>query len=155
MITFPFEVPYDELEANLEEYVSAVFSCLESEFLVLPKGDGFIDYAVFETGYEALKKTTSDFAQVSPEQLLELVTSKPISLVVIRSILGFTPSEWGYLTTQRKGIQVTQSFARTLDRKVRMQPLLPLRGGGTGRERLKAMIEVACEIMKQGCPEVG
>lgn len=43
MITFPFEVPYDELETNLEEYVSAVFSCLESEFLILPKGAGFID----------------------------------------------------------------------------------------------------------------
>jgi len=121
----------------------------------LPKGDGFIDYPVFEAGYEALKKATSDFAQVSPEQLLELVTLKPIALVVIRSILGFTPSEWGYLTTQRKGIQVTQSFARTLDRKVRVQPLQPLRGDGTGRERLKAMIEVACEIMRQSCPEVG
>src|SRR5439155_12727199 len=92
---------------------------------------------------------------VSPEQLLELVTLKPIALVVIRSILGFTPSEWGYLTTQRKGIQVTQSFARTLDRKVRVQPLQPLRGDGTGRERLKAMIEVACEIMQQSCPQVG
>ena len=58
MITFPFEVPYDELEANVDDYVSAVFSCLESEFLVLPKGSGFIEYAVFEAGYEALKKST-------------------------------------------------------------------------------------------------
>src|SRR5437868_10535907 len=84
-----------------------------------------------------------------------MVISKTSSLVVIRSIIGYTPSEWGYLTTQRKGIQVTQSFARALDRKVRMQPLQPLGGGGEGRERLKAMIEVACEIMQQGCPEVG
>jgi hypothetical protein len=75
--------------------------------------------------------------------------------VVIRSILGFTPSEWGYLTTQRKGIPVTQGFARTLDRKVRVQPTRALRGDGAARERLKAMIEVACEIMQERCPEVG
>ena len=152
---YPFEAGWHEIEADPDQFVSAVFSSLASEFLVLPKGEGFIDYAVFEAGYEALKRATSDFAQVSPEQLLELVTSKPISLVVIRSILGFTPSEWGYLTTQRKGIQVTQSFARTLDRKVRVQPLEPLRGEGPGRQRLKAMIEVACEIIRQNCPEVG
>ena len=36
-----------------------------------------------------------------------------------------------------------------------MQPLQPLRGDGAGRERLKAMIEVACEIMQQSCPQVG
>ena len=69
MITFPFEVPYDELEANVDDYVSAVFSCLESEFLVLPKGSGFIEYAVFEAGYEALKKSTRQFTAVTPENL--------------------------------------------------------------------------------------
>jgi hypothetical protein len=66
MITFPFEVPYDELEANVDEYVSAVFSCLESEFLILPKGAGFIDYAVFETGYEALKNRQSNSLMFHP-----------------------------------------------------------------------------------------
>ena len=69
MITFPFEVPYDDLEANVDDYVSAVFSCLESEFLVLPKGSGFIEYAVFEAGYEALKKSTRQFSAVTPENL--------------------------------------------------------------------------------------
>lgn len=152
---YPFEDGWEEIQADADQFVSAIFSSLASEFLVLPKGEGFVDYPVFEAGYEALKKATSDFSLVSPEQLLELVTSRPISLVVIRSILGFTPSEWGYLTSQRKGIQVTQGFARTLDRKVRVQPLQPLRGAGAGKERLKAMIEVACEIMQESCPKVG
>lgn len=49
---YPFEVSFSELETNPDEYVSAIFSCLESEFLVLPKGNGFIEYPVFERGYE-------------------------------------------------------------------------------------------------------
>lgn len=52
---YPFEVPFSELEANPDVYIAAVFSCLESEFLVLPRGDGFVDYPVFEIGYESLQ----------------------------------------------------------------------------------------------------
>ncbi len=55
---YPFEVPFSEVEATPDIFVSAIFSCLESEFLVLPKGDGFVDYPVFEQGYESLKQAT-------------------------------------------------------------------------------------------------
>jgi len=54
MPTYPFEVSLDEILKDPEGYVDAVFSCLESEFLVMPKGAGFIEYAIFERGYEAL-----------------------------------------------------------------------------------------------------
>ena len=47
--------------------MDAVFSCLESEFLVMPKGDGFVDYPVFERGYEALKMATTGFSQFDCE----------------------------------------------------------------------------------------
>ena len=47
---FPFEVPFEEIEHNLDAYVDTVFSCLQSEFLTLPKGPDFIDYPVFERG---------------------------------------------------------------------------------------------------------
>ena len=55
---FPFEIPFAELEANLDLYVDEVFAALRSEFLTLPRGEGFIDYPVFEQGYEALKRAT-------------------------------------------------------------------------------------------------
>jgi hypothetical protein len=74
--------------------------------------------------------------------------------IVIRSILGFTPPEWAYVTTQRKGITISQGFARSLDRKVRMQPLRPLPLDGPTRNRLVAMVEVACDLMEHGCPAV-
>ena len=45
---YPFELPFSEMRADLDTYVDAVFSCLESEFLMMPKGTGFIDYPVFE-----------------------------------------------------------------------------------------------------------
>ena len=41
---FPFEVGFDEVQSNLDEYVDAVFGCLESEFLVMPKGTGFVEF---------------------------------------------------------------------------------------------------------------
>lgn len=38
MARFPFEVPFDLVQASIDDYVSVIFSTLESEFLILPKG---------------------------------------------------------------------------------------------------------------------
>ena len=62
---FPFEVGFDELQSDLDTYVDAVFGCLESEFLVMPKGKGFVEFPVFEYGYEALKRATGSFRDVT------------------------------------------------------------------------------------------
>src|SRR5262245_58060765 len=58
----PFEADFQEILAAPERFVDAVFSSLASEFLVLPKGDGFVEYPDFEAGYEALKRATDGFA---------------------------------------------------------------------------------------------
>ncbi len=34
-MSFPFEVNFDEVRANLDDYVDKVFGCLESEFMEL------------------------------------------------------------------------------------------------------------------------
>lgn len=151
---YPFEASYAEIQADPENFVTAVFSSLASEFLVLPKGNGFVDYPQFEAGYEALKKVTVGFSVLPQKELFQLVTTKPICLIVLRSILGFTPPEWAYLTSQRKGVAVNQGFVRTLDRKVRMQPLRPLRADGATKQRLVALVETACDLMEEGCPTV-
>ncbi len=110
MPTFPFEVSLDVIFQDPESYVDAVFSCLESEFLVLPKGAGFVEYPVFERGYEALKVATAGFSQFDPNKVFPVTVSEPIAIVVLRSMLGFTPPEWGYVTTQKTGVSVTQGF---------------------------------------------
>jgi len=154
MPTFPFEVSVEEILRDPEGYVDAVFLCLESEFLVMPKGTGFIEYPVFERGYESLKAATVGFSQLDPEKVFQVMVSEPISIVVLRSMLGFTPPEWAYVTMQRTGVTVTQGFVRSLDRKVRMNPETEFNTNGVTKERLKAMVETACQLLAAGVPEV-
>jgi hypothetical protein len=150
MPQFPFEVGFDEVQARLDEFVSAVFTSIESEFLVLPKGEGFIPYAVFESGYEALKRATSGFAKLTPDTVLPVVQSTPIAFVVLRAMLGFTPPEWAYMATLRTGVEVPQGAIRSIDRKVRMGPLNAMSKRGTTRERVAALVEVACLLLTEG-----
>ena len=49
MAQYPFEAELTELHANLDHYVDIVFASLESDFLIMPKGQGFIEYPTFET----------------------------------------------------------------------------------------------------------
>jgi len=154
MPRFPFEVPIDDILRDPESYVEAVFSCLESEFLVMPKGTGFVQYPVFESAYETLKAATKGFSSFDPDKVLPVAFSNPISIVVLRTMLGFTPPEWGYVTTQRTRVSVTQGFARSLDRKVRMAPETELNASGLMRERLRAMVQTACQLLSAGVPEV-
>ena len=155
MPMFPFEAPFEQILHDPAPYVEAVFSCLESEFLVMPKGVGFIEYPVFERGYEALKVVTQGFSRFDPAGVLAVTTTEPITLVVLRAMLGFTPPEWGYLTAQRTGVSVTQGFVRSLDRKVRMSPETPLNLTGPTQERLRALVDTACHLLAEGAPTVG
>jgi len=154
MTKYPFEAPLDEIVRDAEAYVDAVFSCLESEFLIMPKGVGFVEYPAFERGYEALKTATKGFAELVPTTVLPAALAEPISIVVLRTMLGFTPPEWAYATTQRTGVNVAQGFVRALDRKIRMSPGTPLSTNGATRERLKALVETACLILSEGAPQV-
>jgi hypothetical protein len=154
MVIFPFEVSLDEIFQDPEQYVDAVFSCLESEFLIMPKGEGFVDYPVFERGYEALKIATSGFSQFDVNKVFQVTVSEPIAIVVLRSMLGFTPPEWGYVAAQRTRVTVTQGFVRSLDRKVRINPENGLNTNGVTRERLKAMVETACQLLASDAPKV-
>lgn len=151
---FPFEVPFDQLQANLDSYVDEVFGALRSEFLTMPKGEGFVDYPLFEQGYETLKRVTGGFRNLSPEPVLEAVYRIPVALVVLRAMLGFTPPEWAYVATQRTGIEVPQGAVRTLDRTVRLKPLTSMRtNGGITDRRVRALVETACQLLTEGASE--
>lgn len=150
MPTFPFECNFDELQTRLDEFVSVVFSSLESEFLVLPKGDGFVEYAAFEAGYEALKRGTAGFTTLTSQTVLAVVQEAPISLIVLRTMLGFTPPEWAYMASERTGVEVPQGAMRTIDRKVRLVPQSGLRVGATTQKRIEALVEVACDLLSEG-----
>ena len=151
---FPFEVPFEDIQTNPHDYITAVFSSLGSEFLVLPKGPGFIDYPIFENGYEALKRSTTDFTNVTPSTLLRAVHEAPISFVVVRTMLGFTPPEWAFITTQHTGVQIGQSNVRTLDRSIRLEPRRPLSVSPVAESRVTALLETACHLLSEGASQV-
>lgn len=150
-----FNADFRQPGLNFDPYIDEVFSELKSTFLTLPKGDGFVDYPTFEGGYETLKRATAGFENVTTAQLLAAIYQAPIAFVVIRTILGFTPPEWAYVTTEQTGVIVDQGAARTLDRKLRLMGLTPLvKKGGTTDARITAMVEAAVTLLQDGVGEV-
>ena len=151
---FPFEVGFKELTSNVDTYIDAVFGCLESEFLVMPKGKGFVEFPVFERGYEALKRATGSFRNVTPDRVAPVVSETPIALIVLRCMLGFTPPEWAYYATRQTGVEIKQGAARTIDRSIRINPKAALpKGGSVTDRRIRALISAACSALEAGVPE--
>ena len=148
---FPFEIPFEQVERDLDQHVDAVFSCLESEFLRMPKGPDFLEYPVFEAGYESLKKATNDFRELSPGLIVDAINNVPVTLTVLRTILGLSPPEWAYLATERTDTEVSQGAARGIERKIRSAPLKSL---GTRhsvtKERILALVTTACALLETG-----
>jgi hypothetical protein len=94
MVKQPFEVSFPEVLADPAPYIDAVLGCLASEFWVMPKGNGFVDYPTFDAGYEKLKHATKGFGEIVTARVIEAVIECPISFIVLRSMMGFTPPEW-------------------------------------------------------------
>src|SRR5258707_6985856 len=107
-----FDAHYDDPSLSFEPLVDEVFAELKSSFIEMPRGEGFIDYATFEKGYQALKRATDDFASVTAATVEAAVAETPISFIVFRSVLGFTPPEWAYVTAEMTGVEVDQGAAR-------------------------------------------
>lgn len=151
---YPFEATAAEIAAKPDSFVDAVFSCLTSEFLTMPRGDGFVPFPVFETGYEALKQGTKVFSAITEQAVYEIIINCPIAFVVLRAMLGFTPPEWAYIATQTTKCDISQGFIRSLDRKIRSQPLEPIRPSADIANRIQKLIATACKLLKDGAPAV-
>lgn len=146
-----FDLDYTDPDVAFDPLIDEVFGELQSAFLEMPRGEGFTDYATFERGYQALKRATNDFSEVTPHTVEAAVEAAPIAFVVFRSILGFSPPEWAYVTTERTGVAVEQGAARGLDKKVRINPLTARALGATlADQRLRAMIRAGVEILIAG-----
>jgi len=154
MPRYPFEVSFGEVQANLDDFAAVVMDSLQSDFLVLPKGKGFVKYAVFQGGYEALRQATLGFVNVTADAVLPVVLQAPISLIVLRTMLGFTPPEWAYVATLRTGVDIPQGAVRSLDRGIRMDPTKVLNAKGETSRRVRALVETACALLVEGAPEV-
>ena len=146
-----FDADYGDPALSFDPLVDEVFGELKSTFLEMPRGDGFVDYAAFEKGYQALKRETAAFSDVTPATVVAAVEAAPISFIVFRAILGFSPPEWAYVTAEITGFDVDQGAARSIDRNMRMQPLTGrLLGSTLTDQRIQAMIEAGVQALSAG-----
>ena len=146
-----FDADYTNPDLAFDGLVDEVFGELQSSFLEMPRGEGFTDYATFEKGYQALKKATNGFTIVTTASVEAAVVVAPVAFIVFRAILGFTPPEWAYVTTECTGVRVDQGAARTMDRNIRLKPLTPRAFGTTlADQRLRAMIRAGVETLMNG-----
>lgn len=151
---YPFEASIEDLISNTDDFIIPVFSSLESEFLTMPKGKGFVDYSQFEIGYETLKHASMEFSEWNTERIYNVACEKPITLIVLRTMLGFTPPEWGYLASQKAETLISQSFVRSLDRSIRLNPSIPLRCNEVKKRRIIALIDIACHYLSNPVSKV-
>lgn len=151
---FPFEMSEDQVLATPESFVDAVFTSLASDFLIMPKGEGFLDYPTFSSGYEVLKHISEGFTRFDSDAVLKASLRKPVILIILRAILGFTPPEWAYIASSTKGVTIPQGAARTLDRSIRSSPTKVLKPGPVTLSRITALVETACDLIQKGCPSV-
>ena len=148
---YPFEATFSEVAEDLDGYVDAVFGALESEFLVMPKGDGFVEFPTFDSAYEALKRVTEGFRVMDVDTVVAMVLEKPLCLVVLRCMLGLTPPEWAYHASRYSDVSVSQGAARSLDRAIRIAPDTPVsKNAKMKRERIRALVESACRLLAGG-----
>ncbi|MBN1661083.1 MAG: hypothetical protein JXA93_22000 [Anaerolineae bacterium] len=150
---FPFEASYAEIETDPEVFIDAVCATLQSSFLLLPEGPGFVSYLRFQEAYEVLKRHTKGFSVVDSGSVMAAIGRDALSFVVLRTILGFTPPELAYMASQELASEIPQGYARTFDRRVRenrdaLGSISPL-----GRQRITAMVMVACQIVQRGAAE--
>lgn len=154
MNSSPFEASAADLISSIETYIDSVFASLASDFLTLPKGAGFLPYPDFEAGYEALKRCTQNFSDFNAEDVLQCVEATGVSLIVLRTMLGFTPPELAHVAKMESGEDVSQGFARSLEGKIRASPRGSIRLSPSTRSRLSAIVSAACRLLSTVPPPV-
>ena len=96
----PFEIASPDLQDYLEELVDAIFSDIQSQFLVLPRGDNFVEYPDFQTAYEVLRQRTNAFADFTESRVWSALRENSLCFGVVRTMLGLSPPEWADLAAR-------------------------------------------------------
>jgi hypothetical protein len=150
---YPFEVSYSEIEADVDVFISTVFDTLQSSFLLLPRGPGFVNYPEFQQAYEVLKRHTTGFTAVEPDDAMNALREDALAFIVLRTMLGFTPPELAYVASQQAGVTVSQSFVRNFDRQVRIKRQMLHSLPPQSQKRVVAMVATACRLLNEGVEE--
>ena len=92
----------------------------QPSFHYIPRGDTMADEGHFDIAYECLAGHTSNFADVSEENLIRAITDMPMALAPLRMILGLTYNElsWAMKLT-RAGTTTSGTTLRNFERSPR------------------------------------
>jgi hypothetical protein len=152
----PFEVDLAYLHSHLDDMVESVFSALQSQFLVLPRGNNLVTYGDFQAAYEVLKRHTSAFASFSEDSIWQALRENALSLMVLRTILGVSPPEWADLARSERRSDISQGYARGLEARSRRSPefigRLRRPRNNLTLSRIEALVSVAVHYITQGAP---
>lgn len=150
----PFEATTDELVANIDHYIDSFISDLQSFFMVMPKGTGFVEFPRFQQAYETLKIGTANFENFSTDSILATVRQDSLVLVVLRTILGFSPPEFAHIASVTTGVDIDQSSGRRLDKRAKEgRPLFAGTGAKT-QQQVTALVRAAAQLITRGAPTV-
>ena len=152
----PFEIASADLQDHLEELVDATFSDIQSQFLVLPRGDNFVEYQEFQNAYEVLRRRTNAFADFSEGGVWTALRENSLCLVVVRTMLGMSPPEWADLAQSDRNSDITQGYARSLEGRCRSDRASISRlvrpRSDKSLDRIDALVSVAVEYITRGAP---
>lgn len=115
----PFEIDPADLTAHIEQMVDVTFADIRSQFLLMPRGQNFVEFSSFQEAYEALKQETSAFEHFDDETVWRSLERNALAFVVVRTMLGISPPEWAELAKVERGVDVPQNIARQLDARCR------------------------------------
>jgi hypothetical protein len=161
----PFEVDREYLEQNLDDLVEVTINDLTSAFLLLPRGESFIEYPEFSDAYEVLKRHTAAFEEFTEARIWDALRENSRTFCVVRAVLGMTPPEWADLARVERGSDVSQGAARGLDQDCRSNPRyiadIEARAARAKRatdrplslQRIEALVSVAVQYIEEGAPE--
>ena len=152
----PFEIASPDLQDSLEELVDATFSDIQSQFLVLPRGDNFVEYPEFQSAFEVLRRRTNGFNDFTESRVWRALRENSVCFCVIRTMLGMSPPEWADLARSDRDTDISQGYARGLEGRCRSDPVY-VRGfvrprNSKALDRMEALISVAVEYITRGAP---
>ncbi len=101
-----------------------------------------------------MKRHTAGFSSLTPASVAAALHDDPLALVVLRTILGFTPPEWADVATEELRTPVTQGFARGLDLRARRRAVRFADEPARNDQRVQALVLVACDLLKRGASNV-
>lgn len=152
----PFEVDAVYLSAHVDELVDVTFADIQSQFLLLPRGPNFVEFAQFQSAYEALKQETSAFTRFDEDTVWAALKRDALVYLVLRTILGLSPPEWCDVARSERNVDVPQGVARQWDTRCRTDRALFSRAvTPLTRSRSVALVSVAVEFISKGAPSGG